>query len=360
MVLNHLFSKLPKRIKYSEKVIYYGLKLARFFRRDKKQEFKLDYTLDYLFKSSDIEVCGTLRDIQLLYVEILRFIDNLSKKYDFDYFLAYGTLLGAVRHEGFIPWDDDCDLIMMRKDYDKLIEVLPLEINNNEFLKENMALAKIIRFKENYFKDTKFLYDKELGLDDYFYDFNRNPQWQYEDNVNLPRIPKSLFLQIGWLRPMVRLDIFPQDFIKEDSVKYYEKYYMAYKASFRNSFEEEDFKYDEEFTRRFDKLGLSLDETKFMGEGLDASAEDWLGVYDSDMFLPTKTIKFENHYFKCPNKSVELLERWYGKGYMDIPSSIAMHGYPEYNSSFFESKEEMDLSFERTIAELKKINDNFE
>lgn len=56
-------------------------------------------------------------------LRILRCIDQLADKNDFEYLLAYGTLLGAVRHGGFIPWDDDIDIMMTVDDFDKFLDV---------------------------------------------------------------------------------------------------------------------------------------------------------------------------------------------------------------------------------------------
>ena len=64
----------------------------------------------------------TLREIQLSSLEILKTFADICEEKGFKYFLIYGTLLGAVRHKGFIPWDDDLDVLMPRPDYNKFIE----------------------------------------------------------------------------------------------------------------------------------------------------------------------------------------------------------------------------------------------
>ena len=67
----------------------------------------------------------SLEEIKSTTIGVLNFIDEVCRQNELKYFLCGGTLLGAVRHNGFIPWDDDIDIMMPRKDYERLFEVWP-------------------------------------------------------------------------------------------------------------------------------------------------------------------------------------------------------------------------------------------
>ncbi len=66
-----------------------------------------------------------LEDVQALQLSIVDKVDEFCRIAGIRYFLAYGTLIGAVRHQGFIPWDDDIDLWMLRGDYDRFETEFP-------------------------------------------------------------------------------------------------------------------------------------------------------------------------------------------------------------------------------------------
>lgn len=77
---------------------------------------------------------GKLDTVQQILLGYLLEIDRICKKHNIKYFLAGGTLLGAIRHHGFIPWDDDADVMMLREDYDKFQSVVQEELPDNIFL----------------------------------------------------------------------------------------------------------------------------------------------------------------------------------------------------------------------------------
>lgn len=111
-----------------------------------------------------------LRKAQLRMLDILIEIDKVCRKNDITYWLEYGTLLGAVRHKGFIPWDDDIDISVMRKDYKRLRECLQKELPSQYTFTDWTTDKYIfsgyarIRDKKSYCYYPYFVKQKEQGL----------------------------------------------------------------------------------------------------------------------------------------------------------------------------------------------------
>ena len=67
------------------------------------------------------------QEMKKIELDILIYVADFCDKHNLCYYLSYGTLIGAIRHKGFIPWDDDIDIVMPREDYDNLIKIFNLE-----------------------------------------------------------------------------------------------------------------------------------------------------------------------------------------------------------------------------------------
>ena len=70
-----------------------------------------------------------IQQVHALQLHLLSEVDRLCRAHGIHYYLLFGTLLGAVRHAGFIPWDDDVDIGVKRDDYDRLLDLLELELD---------------------------------------------------------------------------------------------------------------------------------------------------------------------------------------------------------------------------------------
>ena len=73
------------------------------------------------------------RSLQLKILEMVKDIDSVCKKNNITYYLAYGSCLGAVRHKGFIPWDDDFDIMLKYDDYKKFIKACQTDLDPNKY-----------------------------------------------------------------------------------------------------------------------------------------------------------------------------------------------------------------------------------
>lgn len=99
---------------------------------------------------------GALRSHQLMLASLLGKFDEICRQNGIEYFLAVGTLLGALRHEGFVPWDDDVDVGVLRDDIDRLIEIVNTDDEYEiTVVYDQYSFCRQVRFKRKGSDDGK-------------------------------------------------------------------------------------------------------------------------------------------------------------------------------------------------------------
>ena len=97
---------------------------------------------------SGYKVSQKMKKIWAVQLNLLEYFDKLCREHELRYFVDYGTLLGAVRHQGFIPWDDDIDVVMFRDDYEKLKIIAGREVESPYFFQNSYTDIMIWAFSK--------------------------------------------------------------------------------------------------------------------------------------------------------------------------------------------------------------------
>jgi lipopolysaccharide cholinephosphotransferase len=262
--------------------------------------------IDYAIKPENLaHAQGYLRVVQSINFEILCKVDEICRKHNINYWLDAGTLLGAVRHKGFIPWDDDLDLGMLHSDYVKFCSIIDEELKGTDFL-----------FKKIPSHIGKILHKDFLP--------QNNQEWL--DFVNWSKGEK-LF---------VALDIFPYYNLKEEVLnaeqtinKFFlekRKLYKQYKGL------EEYSKIDQKMNFAINKIA-SEEKTSKMFLGLETIAPK-ARIFKTEDIFPLKEITFENKKFFVPNNFKNILQIYYD----DFMKPKIMHSHLNFDNICKEDK----------------------
>ena len=130
----------------------------------------------------------SIKDVQNKILEIMVFIDKICREHQIVYYIMGGTALGAVRHGGFIPWDDDLDIFMTPDNYEKFKNVFNT-INNDQFVLQEWSIT------ENYLEYAKVRMNGTTFIEEVFKDRKEMHHGIYVDIMILHKCPTSSFMQ---------------------------------------------------------------------------------------------------------------------------------------------------------------------
>lgn len=162
-----------------------------------------------------------LRETQLSILSLFKRIIRLCRENNLTYWLEGGTLLGAVRHKGFVPWDDDLDICMPRNDYDKMLAIL-----KNEFKNDPDYYVRERAVKLNYYQTRIIERNRYIGMDIFPVDEYFKSNLTHEEIEELTKVRKKAVKAFNrkWKeRRMSKSDVIKS---KADLLKYRDKIIM--------------------------------------------------------------------------------------------------------------------------------------
>ncbi len=254
----------------------------------------------YQYKKDKIDITkvppaqGLLRDIQLANLALLKELAYVCEKNNFKYILDAGTLLGAVRHSRFIPWDDDIDILMFREDYEKIVSVFKNTTRNSDIY------AEYHRDKDTnsqYFIKIKHKKCPFLGVDIFPLDScgkHLSPKEQLIATNKICKILKHLKKEINPNISNMETKTILTKTMKENIL-------------LSSANENGDFVYGVDFAHKL---------------------KNWF--LDRDIVLPLRKIQFEDSKYTTVNKPKEFLKNIYGD-YMKYPKKMKILHYSYKN-----------------------------
>lgn len=265
-----------------------------------------------------------------IYLEFARICD----KYNLKYFCAYGTALGAIRHKGFIPWDDDMDMGMLREDYEKFLEIAPKELKENfELLEARNTKGYVLPFAKLTRSDTTFVeatdidrkYHSGIFID--IFPFDAVPK-DFEDRKKIER--KCWFIA----RLMVLCD-YPKPKLPAtiSGSKKSLVYAICNIAHFGlKILGQTPAKLQVKYTNAASKYGKTH-EAHLYADFVMYNAEIDFGksdqFFEETTLLPSKEVPFDDIYVKVPNNYDKYLRDSYGN-YLELPNVKDRHShYPD-------------------------------
>jgi glycerol-3-phosphate cytidylyltransferase len=260
---------------------------------------------------------GLVLKIQLLNEYLLKNLSEICEKLDIKFWLHGGTLLGAARHGGYVPWDDDVDLGIMREDLEKIKDYLK-DMDTDFTVRKFFFIPRFYSYQERFvFKDK----DIPVCLDLFVYDncdIGDNKDAIWNDYLN------------------------ERELIKQQLIK------TGITSNFADGIDNPD---DEEIVLdiigNFIKKHREQEKTDGIAFSIEQGVSHFPRIYKNDFIFPLVKLKFENGEYYAPNKYVEYLTNQYGDWErlpIDIGAAKHIYNYtPEHIKKVSALVEELGL-----------------
>lgn len=278
-----------------------------------------------------------LRRLQNTQKEILKRVDAICEKYGIDYFVVFGTAIGTIRHKGFIPWDDDIDIGMLREDYERLKQV-PAEEWGDYTLSDSTDRMKqhVLIYPQVYRNGTVFetehhaTYDKKdpsetlpIWIDIFIYDYVKSPE-DAERKIKKAHFTRKMFYYAKYGTRVIKTDPFSHKLAcffknlchvflnlrKDPDVRLYRKYVKLLKSE------------KTDYITTFDT---------------SVPKEIIRSVMPVADFFPTVRVPFEDITVRISNHYDEMLRKIYGD-YMVMPPEEKRVNHPPRILDFGDGK----------------------
>ena len=251
---------------------------------------------------------GRLEALQKMQIAYLREVDRICKKHNIKYYLGGGTLLGAIRHNGFIPWDDDSDIMMPREDYDKFAKVVVDELpegmtfeshktDKNCFYEFNKLRVQNTMFATELAKNHT---DINVGIpfDIFAHDKSANSAWGRKLHLAMTVFTRALVLN-KWNHRKVDNGSRLQSAVTNFFVKIFPLRFSFFLMEHTITF----------FKRKKN--------AKYLYDGTGKNVYN--GFFDAGILNEETTHVFEGYEFPVPKRYDDYLKFIFGENYMEYP-----------------------------------------
>lgn len=258
------------------------------------------------------------KDLKLLELNILKYIHDVCQKHGLKYFLAYGTLLGAARHKGFIPWDDDIDIWMPRDDYEKFIQI--------EKQKQGRYSLFSIQTRKDYYYEFAKIVDttttlKEIGL------LPIKGYGVYVDIFPLDGIPNrmdKILLKYMFILKTAAVNLHPELNLRHKKrAKLFRFIGSIAKRIGALNYP----KYMDQIARKY-----PFNSSEFVGCSVFGNIEN--ETLPKKVFNQTISLEFEQCQLNAPVGFKECLATIYGDNYMELPPVEMRHSVHNFTTSY--------------------------